>query len=368
MNTARRKLSHIEICLKEEVQAKSIKPGFDEVFLVHKSMPEVDLRLVDTTTSFLNHDFALPIMIAGMTGGTKEALKLNSVLAQVAEKHNIGIGVGSQRVALERPSLINTFSVVREKAPSAFVMANIGSPQLLRKDGIEMAKKAVNMINADALAVHLNPLQEAVQMEGQANFHGLFDKMRELTKELDVPVVAKEVGAGISLEVAKMLKDAGVKAIDVGGAGGTSWSAVEYYRAKEMEDKLRQEIGKTFWDWGIPTAISLVEVKHSTDLPLIATGGIRSGLDVAKCIALGASLCGLAHPFLKVASKGLKATLREVERLTVELKTSMFLTGCERLEELKSVPVIITGMVAEWLTQRGIDPSKYARRRHGSRT
>ena len=360
--TERRKLSHIEVCLSKDVQNRSIKTGFDDVSLIHKSTPEVDFRSISTSTSLFRHKLLLPIVIAGMTGGTAKAAKLNGILAQAAEKFKIGMGVGSQRAALEKKSLAYTFSVVRDKAPTAFLIANIGCSQLLEEGGIEKAREAVEMIEADALAVHLNPLQEIVQFEGQANFKGVIKRLKELTGSLEVPILAKEVGAGISLEVAMELEVAGVRGLDIGGAGGTSWSAVEYHRAEMNGDEFRQRIGKTFWDWGIPTAISLVESRQSTKLPLIATGGVRTGLDIAKAIALGADACGIAYPLLKAATKGLEAVSKEIGHVEMELRTALFLTGCSSVQELAKSPVIITGKAAEWLSARGINTSEYARR------
>jgi isopentenyl-diphosphate delta-isomerase len=358
----KRKEKHLEICLKENIQARTMEPGFREIFFIHKSLPELDLHAIDLSTKFLGHNFSAPIIIAGMTGGTTLAKRINAALAEITEKLQIGMGVGSQRIALENPELAHTFRIAREKAPTAFLIANIGGVQLLEENAIELAREAVDMINANALAIHLNPLQEAIQAEGQTNFKGILSRIKELAKELDIPIIAKETGAGFSAEVAKLLENAGVKAVDVGGTGGTSWSAVEYYRAKELGDELRERLGNIFWDWGIPTAISVIEVRNSTSLPIVATGGIRSGIDVAKSISLGADVAGIAHPLLKPALKGPKAVAKELELVIAELRTAMFLIGCESIGKLKEAPVVITGKVADWLKARGYDVSYYAKR------
>ena len=240
-----------------------------------------------------------------MTGGAEEATTINASIAEAVEKLGLGMGLGSQRAAIENKSLEKTYRIAREKAPNAFLIANVGGVQLVHGYGVKEVKKIVEMIDADAVAVHLNALQEAVQPEGQTNFQGVLSKIGEITGELDVPVIVKETGAGISSEDAKALEKAGVKAIDVGGVGGTSFAAVEYYRSTQQKDVY---LGEVFWDWGIPTAVSLVENAQTVKLPLIASGGIRSGTDIAKALALGASLASVSQPILETAVKGAEET------------------------------------------------------------
>ena len=359
--TIRRKADHIRICLTKNVQTNRTS-GFEDVHLIHNALPEVSISEIDTSTKIFNHNFSFPIIIAGMTGGTKKAAKINASLAEAVEKLGLGMGVGSQRVAIEKPQQAFSFRVAREKAPTAFLIANIGSAQLAKGYGVDEAIKAVEMIEANALAIHLNSLHEAVQVEGQVDFKEVLKKIEELSKSLTVPIIAKETGAGISAEVAKKLEEAGVSGIDVGGVGGTSWAAVEYHRAKESRKKLNQQLGLTFWDWGIPTAVSLVEVTKSTRLPTLATGGIRNGIEIAKAIALGAQAVGIASPFLKPAVEGPEKVVWKLKCLMEELRIAMFLTGKRSIEELRRAPVLITGQTAEWLRLRGFNIEEYVKR------
>ncbi len=354
METERRKFEHIRICLEENVE--SDYTGFEDVMLIHKALPEVDYDRINLEVEFLGTKFKAPLVIAGMTGGHPEAKRINENLAEAAEEFGIGIGVGSQRAGIENPELVDTYSVVRDKAPNAFVIANIGIAQLIEK-GVEYAEKAVEMIDADALAVHFNFLQEAVQPEGDKNAEGAKDVLREVCS-LKVPVIAKETGAGISRDAAFEVREAGVSAIDVGGKGGTSWSAVEVFRIK---DDVMREVAIDFWDWGIPTAFCVVEV-HDV-LPTIATGGIRSGIDVAKALALGANLAGVALPFLRPATVSGEEVKKKVKYFVEGLRTAMFLTGCEKVDDLRRIPLFITGKLREWLEFRGIDVEAFSRRR-----
>ncbi|HDO41860.1 MAG TPA: type 2 isopentenyl-diphosphate Delta-isomerase, partial [Candidatus Bathyarchaeota archaeon] len=242
------------------------------------------------------------------------------------------------------------------------LIANLGGPQLVQGYGLKEARKAVEMIEADALAIHLNPLQEAIQPEGETKFKGLTEKIGEIAAELDVPVIVKETGAGIAAEEAKKLESVGVKGIDVAGAGGTSWAAVEYYRAKKAKNSFLERLGKAFWDWGIPTAVSLVEVVQSVSIPVIASGGIRDGVQAAKALALGASLSSLSSPILKQAVKGPEEVKKTLEHIIEELRNAMFLVGADSIEKLRNVPLIITGKSLEWLRLRGFNPEIYARR------
>jgi isopentenyl-diphosphate delta-isomerase len=360
--TKKRKVEHIQISLNKKVQARKVTTGFEETYLIHKALPEVDKQEINLTTTVLGHKFSAPLIVGAITGGTKEAAKINATIAEAVEKFGLGMGVGSQRAAIEDRKLDKTFAIARKKAPTAFLIANIGGVQLARSYGTEEVKRATEMIDADALAIHLNPLQEAVQPEGQTNFKGVLEKIRELAERLDLPIIAKETGAGIAAEEARKLEATGVKAIDVSGSGGTSFAAVEYYRAKSKENTSQRLLGEAFWDWGIPTAISVVEVSQAVKIPVIASGGIRSGSDMAKAMALGASLTSLSHPILKAAVKGVKETETALSLLIEELRNTMFLVGAKSIGELQKAPVVITGKTAEWLRNRGFNVENYARR------
>jgi len=358
----KRKTDHIHICLNRDVEAKKITTGFEDVFLIHRALPELDLEEIDLSTEVFGYKFSAPIMISSITGGAKEALKINTSIAEAVEELGLGMGVGSQRAALENPKLRRTYTIVREKAPNAFLAANIGAPQIIRDYTVKEVEKAIEMIEADALIIHLNPLQEAVQPEGEAFYLGALEKIRKIVESLDMPVIVKETGAGISAEDARSLKEAGVAGIDIAGAGGTSWAAVEYYRADQRGDRFAKEVGREFWDWGIPTVVSLVETVQSVDLPVIASGGVRSGLDVVKALGLGADLAGFALPVLRPAMKGDEEVKERIKIIIQQLKTSMFLVGARSTERLKEVPLVVLGKTAEWLKIRGFDIESYARR------
>ncbi len=357
-----RKADHIEICLEENIQARKKTTGFEDVSLVHKALLEIERKKIDLSTTVFGYKFSAPIFVGAMTGGTPKALKINAAIAEAIEELNLGMGVGSQRAAIDNPKLERSFTVVREKAPTVFILANIGGPQLVGKYGIKEARKAVEMIEANALAIHLNALQEAIQPEGETKYSGLIKKIGEVAQALEVPVIVKETGAGIASEEAKMLEEAGVAGIDVAGVGGTSWAAVEYYRAKRHQDSLHQRLGETFWDWGIPTAISLVETVQSVSIPAIASGGIRHGTDAAKALALGASLASVAYPILQPAAKSPEEVKKTLQFLIGEVRNCMFLVGADSIQKLQKVPVVLTGKTAEWLRVRGFQPELYSRR------
>jgi isopentenyl-diphosphate delta-isomerase len=357
-----RKSDHLEICLEENVQARHVTTGFEEIHLVHRALPEVERSKIDLSTKVFNHKFSAPIIVESITGGVEKATKINAAIASVVEKLGLGMGVGSQRAAIEDPTLERTFAVAREKAPKAFLMANLGGAQLVRGYGVKEARKAVRMLKADALLVHLNPLQEAVQPEGETSYTGLLKKIEEIVQALDVPVIVKETGAGIAAEDAKKLEAIGVAGIDVAGVGGTSWAAVESYRAKQQGDEFHQRLGEVFWDWGIPTAASLIETTQCVRTPVIASGGIRSGVDSAKALALGASLVGMAHPVLDPAFHGAEEVEKKLRLIIEELRNTMFLVGADSIPKLARAPAIVTGKMADWLIMRGFEPQKYARR------
>jgi isopentenyl-diphosphate delta-isomerase len=312
--------------------------------LVHDALTECDMSAIDISTRFLGHRLSSPVFIAAMTGGHPDTREVNHRLACAAERFGLGMGVGSQRAALENPELEDSFTVVRDAAPHAFLCGNLGIIQL-RDHGLEWADRAVGMIDAQALCIHLNPLQEAIQPEGDHNTAGCLDALKELCSEARYPVIVKETGSGISGETARKLWAAGVQAIDVGGFGGTNWAAVELARTQDEELTI---LGRNFIGWGIPTAVSLCEVV-TTGGPVIATGGIRSGIDVAKAIALGATLGGMALPLLKPAMKDQDALERTIERIQRQLIVTMFLTGSRTTEELGRVRTYIAGMTRQML-------------------
>jgi len=360
--TRRRKAEHISITLNHNVQAREITTGFEDVSFIHRALPEIDKQQIDLSTTVFGHKFAAPLMVGAITGGTHEATKINATIAEVVEELGLGMGVGSQRAALEDRKLEESFIVARKKAPTAFLVANIGGVQLVNGIGLKKVKRTIEMVEADALAIHLNALQETAQPEGQTNFAGILEKVARIAEDLEKPVIVKETGAGIAAEEAKKLEAAGVKGIDVSGAGGTSWAAVEYYRAKELRDASRQRLGNLFWDWGIPTAVSLVEASQSVSIPVIASGGVRSGVDVAKSLSLGSSLTSLSQPVLRTAVKGTRETRDTLSLLMDELRNVMFLTGVASIEALRNAPVVVMGKTAEWLRTRGFDVECYAKR------
>jgi len=358
----KRKEDHIRICVEKNVQVKNITNGFEDIYFIHKALPEIEKEKINTKTKVFEHTFTAPIIVGALTGGTPKAAKINAAIAEAVEKLGLGMGVGSQRAAIENANLKNTFSIVRKKAPEAFIIANIGAPQLVRGYSVKEVRQAIEMINANALAIHLNALQEAIQPEGETSFAKVLEKIEALSESLDLPVIVKETGAGIAAEEAKKLESAGVDGIDIAGTGGTSWAAVEYYRAKEIGNAFLERLGEVFWDWGIPTAISLIEVAQSVHIPIIASGGMRSGIHVAKALALGASLASFSSPILHSALKGTKEVEKLLSFYIAELKNVMFLTGTSNIQELSKVPLVITGKTAEWLKIRGFKPEVYARR------
>jgi len=359
----KRKLSHIRVSLEENVET-DILTGFSDVQLIHRSLPEINLDEVSTETVFFGKKLAAPLIISALTGGTEEAAKINATLAEVAEAKQIGISVGSQRIAVTEPNTAPTFSIVREKAPTTFVMGNLGCPQLSLGWGVKEAKYCVEMIEADTLALHMNPLQEAVQVDGDAVYRGVYDKIRELADNIDVPLIMKETGAGVAWEEAVKMEKAGASGIEVSGVGGTSWSAVEHYIAKEREKREMEYLGKALWNWGIPTVVSVVETTQKTSLPVISSGGVRTGVDIVKSLALGAEVGGIAKPFLEKAMMGKEALEEYVDNIIREIKVVMFLLGARDVSELKRIPVLIMGRTAEWLSLRGFDLKEYATRGH----
>jgi isopentenyl-diphosphate delta-isomerase len=358
MSTSRRKIEHLELCAASPVESRKTGAGFDDVMLVHRALPEMDMDEIDTSVRFLEKEMNAPFMIASITGGHPETTAVNAALAEAVEELGLGIGVGSQRAAIEDPAQEESFRVVRDKAPSAFVYGNIGAAQI-REYGVEGVEKIIEMIDADAIAVHLNFLQEAIQPEGDRDASGALEVIKDICS-LAVPVIIKETGAGISHEDAFILKEAGVAAIDVGGVGGTSWSGVEVYRARERKDTESEMLGELFWDFGIPTVPSIVEC--SVSLPVIATGGLRTGLDIAKSLALGASVASAALPFVGPALQGKDAVVKNIEHMLKEMEVAMFLCGCRDLKDLHLAPTVISGWTHEYLELRGFNVKDFALR------
>ncbi|KPL87189.1 type 2 isopentenyl-diphosphate Delta-isomerase [Ardenticatena maritima] len=332
-----RKQDHIDIVLQKDVRAKGVTTGFERFFFEHVALPECHLDEVDLRVRMWGRELRAPFLISSMTGGTSEAARINLHLAEAAQALGIAMGVGSQRAALEDDALAATYRV-RHVAPDILLLANFGAVQLNEGYGVDEARRAVEMIEADALILHLNPLQEAVQPGGDRDWRGLYAKIETLARQLDVPIVVKEVGNGISARVAMRLVECGVAAIDVAGAGGTSWSEVEAYR---QQDPLRRHIAHTFAGWGIPTALALMEVRAAVppEVLVFASGGIRSGVDAAKAIRLGATLVGSAAPLLQPATDHTQAVFDTFQAYIEELRIAAFCVGATSLDDLRRAPL-----------------------------
>jgi isopentenyl-diphosphate delta-isomerase len=335
-----RKADHIRINLEEDVQFPRLTTGLEQYRFVHQALPELDLEAIDTSSSVLGRTLRLPLLISSMTGGTEQAERINRNLAAAAQARGIAMGLGSQRTGLEVAATADSFRVRRE-APDILLLANLGAVQLNKGYGVDHCRRAVEMIEADALILHLNPLQEVLQADGDWNWSGLLGRVEQVCRGVGVPVVVKEVGWGISASLARRLGDAGVAVIDVAGSGGTSWSEVEYYRAPS--ERLRR-LARAFADWGIPTAESLVAVAEAAPhLARIASGGVRDGIDVAKCLALGASAAGLASPFLKAAVVSAEAVVETIDFLAEELRIAMFCAGAADVAALRDPGRLVIG-------------------------
>jgi isopentenyl-diphosphate delta-isomerase len=335
--TQARKADHLRICLEGPVQCAQATTGLERYRFSHCCLPELDYQDLDLSTTFLGHPLRAPLLISSMTGGTEQAHQINRRLAAVAQRYGLAMGVGSQRVGVENPVLMETFSV-RAQAPDILLLANLGAVQLNYGYGLDQCRRVVDNLAANALILHLNPLQEAVQTGGDTNFKGLLAKIEQLCTALPVPVIVKEVGNGVSAPMVQRLIETGVAAVDVAGAGGTSWARVESERAADAHQR---RLGQTFGEWGLPTADCIVQARQiSSTLPLIASGGLRHGLDIAKALALGADLAGLAMPFLRAASESEAAVDALVEVLMAELKTVLFCTGRGTMSGLREVGVL----------------------------
>lgn len=334
--TETRKADHIRINLEEDV-VSGLTTGLEHYRFVHQALPELNLDAVDLSQNLFGRTVHAPILISSMTGGTDEAGRINRILAEAAQEMRVVMGVGSQRAALENDTVAETFRV-RKYAPNIVLLANLGAVQLNYGYTIDHCRRAVDMIEADALILHLNALQEAVQPEGDTQFAGLADKIAEVCSVMSVPVIAKEVGWGISERAAKLLADAGVAAIDVAGAGGTSWSQVEKFR---IEDESLARVASAFRGWGIPTADSIEMVrKAAPGVKVFASGGLRSGVDIAKCIALGASVGGMAGPFLKAAARSVDDTVQTIDEIRRELRICFFAAGVGSIAQMQQTPLI----------------------------
>lgn len=328
--TADRKQDHIRINLEKDVNS-GLTTGFENYRFIHQALPEMSLADVELGQTLFGKHQPVPVLVSSMTGGTQAAARLNRILATAAQVVGLAMGVGSQRVAIEDPALADTFQV-RQYAPDILLFANLGAVQLNKGYGVDQCQRAVDMIEADALILHLNPLQEALQPEGDVDFSGLVKKIAGVRKSLKVPLIVKEVGWGISPQAAKMLHTAGVDAIDVAGGGGTSWSQVELHR---IQDPYRAQTAAAFVDWGIPTAESIVNV-HSVfkDRLVFASGGLKNGIDIAKCLALGANLGGMAGTFLKAADDSLETAVNVMRMIIDQIRIAMFACGARSLDEL----------------------------------
>ena len=332
-----RKSDHIQINLERDVRS-ALTTGLEKYRFIHEALPELDLNRVDATLRLFGKTLSAPILISSMTGGTDRAGTINLRLAEAAQTVGVAMGVGSQRAALEHPEQAATFQV-RRVAPDILLFANLGATQLNSGYALDHCRRAVDMLQADALILHLNPLQEAVQAGGDVNFAGLAKKIEGICKKLEAPVIAKEVGWGISERTARLLADCGVAAIDVAGAGGTSWSQVEMHRAP---DEFTRQLAATFVGWGIPTAESIQMVTRAVPgMTVFASGGLKDGLDIAKCIALGATLGGMAGQFLKAAAVSTESAVEMMKLTKRQIEVTMFACGATSLNELRQDKLVV---------------------------
>lgn len=340
--TTSRKQSHVELVVSRQVSHRTVSAGFDNLRLIHNALPEISLNSIDTSTEFLGKHLDVPILISSMTGGYEDAERINGAFSVLSAKYGTAMAVGSQRQALENKRFHHSFKIARKENPAGLIFSNIGAAEvagLSREKKIGKIKMLIDLIEADALIIHLNPLQELLQPEGTTDFRGVLKGIEQCVRTLGVPIIAKEVGAGISNTIAKRLLEAGVLVIDVAGAGGTSWAGVEILRQKK-KDRRRLE---PFWDWGIPTVDALLQVRELREtmtFGMIASGGIRNGVDIAKSIALGADLAGIAKPLITAfMNEGEKELHRKMEDSIIQLRYTMFLTGSQNLASLAKQPL-----------------------------
>lgn len=354
MKTSTRKHQHLKIAASYPEQ--DFYNGFEDVLLIHEALSNFNFSDVDTSVSFIGKSVSMPLLISSMTGGFKEAEKINKRLAEVAQKNLIPIGVGSIRAAIEEKKFIKSYSIVREIASDVPVISNIGIQQLL-EGGVALAEKAVEIISADALAIHLNKLQELIMPEGEPNQSGALNVLEEVARKLKVKIILKETGCGMSRETALLAKRLNISCLDVAGSGGTSFAIIEGIRAKEAREVEKLELSKKFAFWGIPTAISILEAKSVGGVEVIASGGIRNGLEVAKSLVLGSCCAGVARPFLEAAIKGPRFLEKTTALFSKELRAAMFLVGAKNIGELKAKTYVLTGLVKDWAIQRKLTQS-----------
>jgi isopentenyl-diphosphate delta-isomerase len=352
-----RKSDHLAICAKEDVGFRGVSTLFECVRLVHDALPDCKLADVDASAVVLGKRLRAPILIAAMTGGTDEAGRVNDELASIAEERGLGFGLGSQRAMHLRPETRSTYSV-RGRAPTTLVLGNVGVVQARAMTDAEL-RDLVGYVGADALCIHLNPAMELVQPGGDRDFSGGLDTIARLVGDLGIPIVVKETGCGISPTVAARLRAVGVRHVDVSGAGGTSWVGVETKRAAAAGNEPARSLGEAFWDWGVPTAASIASLAPMGFDTLIATGGVASGLDVARAVALGATAAGVARPVLRALSSGGRAGAMEfLDKIEAELRTAMLLTGSRSLAALRNSPRVLVGELSTWVEQLKEPPSK----------
>lgn len=345
----KRKREGIEIPLTENVQGKENSTYLEYVKLFHNALPEINFDEIDLSTTLFEKSFSAPLIIDSMTGGTDEAFLINKRLGQIAEKYGLGMGLGSQRAGLKSEKLVESYSIARKVAPNAFLIANIGGAQLAGGLSTSDILKIIKMIDANALAIHLNPLQELIQPEGEPRFKGILQRIANLVHDIEIPIIVKEVGSGISADVALRLENSGVGSINIAGSGGTSWAGIEKIRADQHGEYIKSRLGELFWDWGIPTALSILLVSKSVKIPIIASGGLRNGLEIAKCLILGSNLCAMAFPFLKRAAESEEELERFTQLILTEIKATMFLLGTKDIVSLKNTRYILTDKLADVL-------------------
>jgi isopentenyl-diphosphate Delta-isomerase len=353
-----RKIEHVSVALGQDISVAQ-SANWNDMQFVHQALPEVDLDEIDTSVNFLGHTLRYPIFISSLTGGHPDVTSINRNLSRAAEHYGLALGVGSQRAGIVNPDVSSSYAITRQYAPNTFLIANIGAPQLIAQSRhaaftTEQVERAIDMIGANALAVHMNSLQEATQPEGDRRAVGEAAALKTLISKVNVPVIAKETGAGVCREQALLLRSCGVAAIDVGGAGGSSMPAMEAARSEARGDVRTRNIGLLYRDWGIATPVSIVE-SSVAGLPLIATGGVRNGLDMARALAMGATLAGMGFPFLKAASQSYEAVCELLETVVAELKVAMQLSGAATIGQLQQVDIVVTGETRSWLTVRGFE-------------
>lgn len=366
MATSSRKLDHVRIASRASAENSGLS-GFGDVILIHRALPELRSADLDLRADFLGHHLNYPLLITGMTGGHPQVRQINANLAATAQKLGIAMGVGSQRAAIEDATLADSFRVARENAPDILMIGNLGIAQLIGGYGLAEARAALAMIDAQALAIHLNAAQEALQPEGDTDFSGGLEHISRMASGLGVPIMVKETGCGIAREEAMLIERAGAQAVDSSGLGGTSFAIIERVRQQEANTggAMLDSSDDNAWTdvWGIPTVASVVELRRNTSLQVVASGGIRNGLDAARAIALGATVVALGRPLVVAAQESAAAVEATLLRLISELRLAMFLTGSRTVADLREADLIIMGRSRNWLEARGIDYRDYASRR-----